>query len=170
MDDTFDNAQGYHLDDIVDDVHDSDGHADSPVIDDDIKEKKTRGSTWMHEIIRMCSEGDRRVVQYNENRQLIGCNTIKMKSFIRTSVRSHVPIIYNSWKAMSFEIKEKIWDLIQGGFVVNHGSKNNLMQNVGVYFRQFKYALATKYIMPFKDDLEKLKCPSIEYSHIEQEH
>lgn len=45
MDDTFDNAQGYHLDDIVDDVHDSDGHADSPVIDDDIKGKKTRGST-----------------------------------------------------------------------------------------------------------------------------
>lgn len=62
MDDTFDNAQGYHLDDIVDDAHDSDGHADPPIIDDDIKGKRTRGPTRMHEMTRICSEGHRRVV------------------------------------------------------------------------------------------------------------
>ena len=44
------------------------------------------------------------------------------------------------------------------------------MQTAGICFRQFKYALTTKYIRPFKDDLEKLKCPPIEYSHIEQDH
>lgn len=111
MDDTFDDAQANDLDDIVDNEHDS--VADSPVIDGEIKRKKTRGPTGMHEITRACSEGHRRVVQYNENGQPFGCNAVKMKSFIGTSVRSHVPITYNSWKAVPLEIKEKIWDLIQ---------------------------------------------------------
>ena len=44
------------------------------------------------------------------------------------------------------------------------------MQTTGICFGQFKYALTTKYIRSFKDDLEKLKCPPIEYSHIEQDH
>ncbi|WP_217833264.1 hypothetical protein, partial [Picosynechococcus sp. PCC 7002] len=84
MDDTFDDAQGNDLDDIVDDEHVSD--ADPPIIDGKIKRKKTRGPTGMHEITRACNEGHRRVVQYNENGQPFGCNAVKMKSFIGTSV------------------------------------------------------------------------------------
>lgn len=113
IDDTFDDAQDNDLDDIVDDARDSDGDTNPPVIDDEIKRKKTKGPSGLHEITRACSEGHKRVVQYNENGQQFGCNAIKMKSFIGMSVRSHVPIIYNSWKVVSFEIKEKIWDLIQ---------------------------------------------------------
>lgn len=57
MDDTFYDAQGHHLDDMVDDAHDSDGYANPPIIDDDIKGKRTRRPTRMHEITHMYSEG-----------------------------------------------------------------------------------------------------------------
>ncbi|KAA0061183.1 transposase [Cucumis melo var. makuwa] len=56
------------------------------------------------------------------------------------------------------------------GFVVDPRSKKTIIQNVGVCFRQFKYRLTTTYVLPFLDDVEKLKFSPNEYSFIDQQH
>ncbi|KAA0056793.1 uncharacterized protein E5676_scaffold701G00380 [Cucumis melo var. makuwa] len=67
-----------------------------------------------------------RVVEYNELDQSIGESATKLKSFIGTTVRVHVPISYQSWKDVSTELKDKIYELIE--MVSNKGHewrKNN---------------------------------------------
>ncbi|KAA0045609.1 uncharacterized protein E6C27_scaffold243G001190 [Cucumis melo var. makuwa] len=118
--------------------------------------KKKRGPTEMKEITRARSKGQRLVIEFNELGQAIGQNATKLKSFIGTIVRFHVPITYSGWPT--------------GGFVVDPRSKKPIIQNAGVCFRQFKYRLTTTYVFPFLDDVEKLKFPPNEYSFIEQQH
>lgn len=147
---------------------DREDSSDAPT--EEVTKKRGRGPTVMHEITRDSSVGQRRVIEYNEDGQPIGVNATKLKSFIGMCVRHHVPIIYDNWKMVPSEIKEKIYNLIKDGFVVDPRSKKNILQNAGTSFRQFKYILTTKYVMPFKDNLESLKSPPKLYSHIEQEH
>ncbi|KAL0546957.1 hypothetical protein IC582_016876 [Cucumis melo] len=118
-------------------------------------QKRKRGPTEMKEITRARSEGQKLVIQYNELGQAIGQNATKLKSFTGTTVRFHVPIIYSDWPTVPKEIKDKIFELIE---------------NAGVCFRQFKYRLTTTYVLPFLDDIEKLKFPPNEYSFIDQQH
>ncbi|KAL4025969.1 hypothetical protein IC575_014375 [Cucumis melo] len=109
----------------------------------------------MKEITRARSEGKKLVIEY-ELGQAIGQNATKLKSFIGTTVRFHVPITYSDWPT--------------AGFVVDPRSKKTIIQNAGVCFRQFKYRLTTTYVLPFLDDVEKLKFPPNEYSFIYQQH
>ncbi|KAA0036518.1 uncharacterized protein E6C27_scaffold191G00120 [Cucumis melo var. makuwa] len=53
------------------------------------------GPTKMKEITRARSEGQRLVIEYNELGQPIGQNATKLKSFIGTTVRFHVPITFS---------------------------------------------------------------------------
>ncbi|KAL4017072.1 hypothetical protein IC575_024746 [Cucumis melo] len=85
-------------------------------------------------------------------------------------MRFHVPITYFDWSMVPNEIKDKIFVLIEAGFVVDPRSKKTIIQNVGVCFRQFKYRLTTTYVLPFLDDVEKLKFLPNEYSFIDQQH
>ncbi|KAL4025551.1 hypothetical protein IC575_013953 [Cucumis melo] len=134
------------------------------------KSKGTRGPTGMSEITRVSCDGHKRVVEYNELGQPIGESATKLKSFIRTTVRVHVPISYQSWKDVPTELKDKIYELIEGGFVVDPRSKKSILQNASVCFRNFKSSLTTKHVLPYKKDLEKLKDPPTEYSFIDREH
>ncbi|KAA0053269.1 transposase [Cucumis melo var. makuwa] len=88
----------------------------------------------------------------------------------RTTVQFHVPIIYFDWPTVPKEIKDKIFEPIEAGFVVDPRSKKTIIQNAGVCFRQFKYRLTTTYVLPFLDDVEKLKFSRNEYSFIDQQH
>ncbi|TYK00984.1 transposase [Cucumis melo var. makuwa] len=102
------------------------------------------------------------------------CGPTEMKEITRarsegTTVRFHVPIIYSDWPTVPKEINDKIFKLIEVGFVVDPRSKKTIIQNASVCFRQFKYRLTT-YVLPFLDDVEKLKFPSNEYSFIDQQH
>ncbi|KAA0051212.1 uncharacterized protein E6C27_scaffold1250G00110 [Cucumis melo var. makuwa] len=133
-------------------------------------QKRKRGPTEMKEITRAKSEGQKLVIQYNELGQEIGQNATKLKSFIGTIVWFHVPVIYSDWPTVPKEIKDKIFELIEAGFVVDPRSKKTIIQNAGVCFRQFKYRLTTTYVLPFLDDVEKLKFSPNEYSFIDQQH
>ncbi|KAA0037177.1 uncharacterized protein E5676_scaffold832G00860 [Cucumis melo var. makuwa] len=86
------------------------------------------------------------------------------------TVRFHVPITYFDWPTVPKEIKDKIFELIKAGFVVDPRSKKTVIQNAGVCFRQFKYRLMKTYVLLFLDNVEKLKFPPNEYSFIEQQH
>ncbi|KAL0533848.1 hypothetical protein IC582_028119 [Cucumis melo] len=118
-------------------------------------QKRKRGPTEMKEITRARSEGQKLVIEYNELGQAIGQNATKLKSFIGTTVRFHVSITYSDWPTVPKEIKDKIFELIE---------------NASVCFRQFKYRLTTTYVLPFLDDVEKLKFSLNEYSFIDQQH
>lgn len=91
---------------------DSEDTIDAP-LEGVTKKRRTRGPTNMHEITRDSNEGQKRVIEYNEDGQPIGTNAAKLKSFIGTCVRHHVPIIYDNWKMVPSEIKEKIYNLIK---------------------------------------------------------
>ncbi|KAA0052792.1 transposase [Cucumis melo var. makuwa] len=118
-------------------------------------QKRKCSPTEMKIITRARSKGQKLVIQYNELSQAIGQNATKLKSFIGTTVRFHVPITYSDWPNVPKEINDKIFELIE---------------NAGVCFRQFKYRLTTTYVLPFLDDVEKLKFPPNEYSFIDQQH
>uniref|UniRef100_A0A9I9EDG5 Uncharacterized protein n=1 Tax=Cucumis melo TaxID=3656 RepID=A0A9I9EDG5_CUCME len=133
-------------------------------------QKRKRGPTEMKEITHARSEGQKLVIEYNELGQAIGQNATKLKSFIGTTVRFHVPITYSDWPTVPKEIKDKVSELIEAGFVVDPRSKKTIIQNAGVCFRQFKYRLTTTYVLPFLDDVEKLKFLSNEYSFTDQQH
>ncbi|KAA0062144.1 uncharacterized protein E6C27_scaffold89G005130 [Cucumis melo var. makuwa] len=134
------------------------------------KGKGTCGPTGMSEITRVSCDGHKRVVEYNELGQPIGESATKLKSFIGTTVRVHVSFSYQSWKDLPAELKDKIYELIKGGFVVDPKSKRSILQNVSVCFRNFKSSLTIKHVLPYKEDLEKLKNPPTEYSFIDREH
>ncbi|KAA0058471.1 uncharacterized protein E5676_scaffold606G001760 [Cucumis melo var. makuwa] len=119
-------------------------------------QKRKRGPTEMKEITRARSEGKKLVIQYNKLGQAIGQNATKLNSFIGTTVWFHVPITYS--------------DRPTAGFVVDPRLKKIIIQNAGVCFRKFKYRLTTIYVLPFLDDVEKLKFPPNEYSFIDQQH
>ncbi|KAA0045189.1 uncharacterized protein E5676_scaffold325G00390 [Cucumis melo var. makuwa] len=133
-------------------------------------QKRKRGPTEMKEITRARSKGQKLGIQYNELGQAIGQNATKLKSFIGTTLWFHVPITYSDWPTMPKEIKDKIFELIEAEFVVDPRSKKTIIQNAGVCFRQFKYRLTTTYVLPFLDDVKKLKFPPNEYSFIDQQH
>ncbi|KAL4038060.1 hypothetical protein IC575_001665 [Cucumis melo] len=133
-------------------------------------QKRKRGPTEMKEITRARSESKKLVIQYNELDQEIGQNATKLKSFIGTTVRFHVLITYSDWPTVPKETKDKIFELIEVGFVVDPRSKKTIIQNAGVCFCQFKYRLTTTYVLPFLDDVEKLEFSPNEYSFIDQQH
>ena len=58
------------------------------------------GPTGMKEITCVSSEGRRRVVEYNQLGQPIGQDATKLKIFIETTIRFHVPITHSSWPAV----------------------------------------------------------------------
>ena len=80
----------------------------------------------MNEITRVSSEGKRRVVDYNELGQPIGQNATKLKKFIGTAVRFHVPITYSSWPTVPKEMKDKILELIDVRILLSHFKYNKI--------------------------------------------
>ena len=56
----------------------------------------------------------------------------------------------------------------QERFSVHPNSKKQVFQALGSAFRNFKYLLTTKYILPHKHNRKRLKRPPFQYSHIPQ--
>uniref|UniRef100_A0A9I9E6C2 Serine/threonine-protein kinase nek2 n=1 Tax=Cucumis melo TaxID=3656 RepID=A0A9I9E6C2_CUCME len=96
------------------------------------KGKGTRGPIGMSEITRVSCDGHKGVVEYNELGQPIGKSATKLKSFIGTTVRVHVPISCQSWKDVPTELKDKIYELIEkastsNGELIDHALDNLLV-------------------------------------------
>ena len=53
---------------------------------------------------------------------------------------------------------------------MNKKSKRNCFILMGIEFQTFKYKLTKKYILPFKNDPEKLKKPPPIYPFIQEDH
>src|ERR1051325_12079467 len=78
-----------------------------------------RGITIMRGIIRDRDRGIMYNVDWNNDDQLIGSNSAKLKSYIGTLVRMHIPITTPRWKKGELdEAKEKIWTEIKVSYMV----------------------------------------------------
>lgn len=72
-----------------------------------------RGLTTMRELARIRNTGERLVIQYNNQGQAVGENANKMQSYIGVCVRQQIPLIYNNWKEVPQELKDKIFDCVE---------------------------------------------------------
>ncbi|KAL0537407.1 hypothetical protein IC582_026385 [Cucumis melo] len=124
----------------------------------------------MFDVTHIRSLRDKKVVRYNEDEAPIGENGAKLKSFIGSATHYHIPIIYTYWKSVLAELKDKIFTTVEVAFVIDPRSRKNVLQTVGISFRQFKNWLTTKYIMPHKDEPQLLQVPPEKYTFIEQNH
>ncbi|TYK23485.1 proteasome-associated protein ECM29-like protein isoform X1 [Cucumis melo var. makuwa] len=72
----------------------------------------SRGPITMSELALVRNSGQKLPIQFNEHGQPIGATSKKIQSYIGVCVRQQIPIIYNSWKEVSNELKDKIYDCI----------------------------------------------------------
>ncbi|GAY67585.1 hypothetical protein CUMW_257710 [Citrus unshiu] len=64
--------------------------------------------------------------------------------------------------------KKPFVGVIKERFIVHPNSKKQVFQALGSAFRNFKYLLTTKYILPHKHNRKRLKRPPFQYNHIPQ--
>ncbi|KAA0067838.1 hypothetical protein E6C27_scaffold2484G00460 [Cucumis melo var. makuwa] len=77
------------------------------------KQQRKRGPTIMFDVTCVRSEGERKLVEYNEDGVPIGENGAKFNSFIGSCVHYHIPIIYATWIDLLAELKEKIYTIVE---------------------------------------------------------
>ena len=73
---------------------------------------KQRGSTLKPNIVKNHSKGLKVEIEYNSLSGHIGENSIELSIYLCTITRTHVPIIFETWRKVPKETKEKLWDLI----------------------------------------------------------
>ncbi|RZC87979.1 hypothetical protein C5167_004157 [Papaver somniferum] len=118
-------------------------------------QQKQRGPTTMSKLFKS-SKGLKKVVEYNELGQPVGCVATQLSSFFGVLTRYMVPIIYEKWT--------------KGKFVLRSNSKKNMIKNIGALWRSFKSRLTRKYILPYKDQADVLVHPPAMYKFIKQRH
>ncbi|KAL6146109.1 hypothetical protein ACLB2K_056792 [Fragaria x ananassa] len=88
-----------------------------------------------------------------------GKNAADMQSYIGVLARTTIPIIFDDWRNVNDEPKEKIWEAILEAYVIPQQCRRFVLKSVGTKWREFKSTLTTHYVMPFKDSPEKLENP-----------
>ncbi|KAL9437117.1 hypothetical protein AB3S75_023038 [Citrus x aurantiifolia] len=59
------------------------------------------------------STDDKLIVQYNQYEVPIGDETNDLRSYIGVLVRDNISILYDDWRRVPLEIKDKLWDHLQ---------------------------------------------------------
>ncbi|KAA0035525.1 transposase [Cucumis melo var. makuwa] len=133
-----------------------------------------RGPTTMFELASVRNSGQKLPIQFNEHGQPVGATSKKMQSYIGVCVRQQIPITYNSWKEVSNELKDKIYDCISDELVATHknediltdalGSKEHggCVRGVGGFVSQSQYFNTVK-------GKEKMITPQVEICHKEED-
>ncbi|KAA0063057.1 uncharacterized protein E6C27_scaffold468G001730 [Cucumis melo var. makuwa] len=128
-----------------------------------------RGPTTMSEFASVRNSGQKLLIQFNEHGQPFGATSKKMQSYIGVCVRQQISITYNSWKEVSNELKDKIYDCISMSFDLQPNAKHSILMSASRKFRTFKTTLTQKYILPSKNQPSLLQFPPKIFSHINQE-
>ena len=88
------------------------GRVDEQIIEKPKKQRKRR-PTIMFDVTHVRSEGERNLVEYNEDGVPIGENGVKLNSFIGSCVHYHISINYASWTSVPTELKVKIYTIVE---------------------------------------------------------
>ncbi|XP_052295441.1 uncharacterized protein LOC102631357 isoform X2 [Citrus sinensis] len=117
---------------------------------------------------RMRMSGGKLVVRYNGLGVPVGPEATELASFIGLLGRTSILDINQEWRKITPDLKSRLWEFIKERFIVHPNSKKQVFQALGSAFRNFKYLLTTKYILPHKHNRKRLKRPPFQYSHIPQ--
>lgn len=78
--------------------------------------KKKRGLAKIDVVASI--DGKRMDVLFNEIRQAVGDNSIKLSSYIGSLVKQMVPITLNSWHKVDEDLRKRLWICVQVVFDV----------------------------------------------------
>ncbi|KAL6349880.1 hypothetical protein AAG906_001767 [Vitis piasezkii] len=77
-------------------------------------QKKNRGTTRKSMIIRNRNRGIKLVIKYNADGIYVGESYVHLTSYLGVLARTMVPIRYNTWRDVPEQLKDKLWDSIEG--------------------------------------------------------
>ncbi|KAK9218206.1 hypothetical protein WN943_006843 [Citrus x changshan-huyou] len=117
---------------------------------------------------RMRMSGGKLIVKYNVLGVPVGTEATELSSFIGLLGRTSIPDINQEWRKVTPYLKSRLWEFIKERFIVHPNSKKQVFQALGSAFRNFKYFLTRKFILPRKHNRKRLKRPHFQYSHIPQ--
>ncbi|KAL0533746.1 hypothetical protein IC582_027789 [Cucumis melo] len=89
-----------------------------------------------------------------------------MRSYIGVCVQQQIPITYNSWKEVSNELKDKIYDYISMSFDLQLNAKHSILMSASRKFQTFKTTLTQSNILLSNDQPSLLQLPPKIFSHI----
>ncbi|RAL38776.1 hypothetical protein DM860_013457 [Cuscuta australis] len=94
----------------------------------------------------------------------------QMQSYIGVLARTKAPIWFDTWRQVPVTIKNKIWKSVTLGFDLPPSARKLVLQSVNPKWKQFKSTLTCRYILPFRDEPEKLRTPPEDFSFLEKNH
>lgn len=139
-------------------------------LDDKSDSKSHRGPTIKAKANR------KTLITYNKRGVPTGPGARKLSTFEGLVARSMVLITYDSWLNVDNETKEACWQYVkvsilvlvfysnyvlihfftfQTRFALHQKSRKQVLQSIGIKWKNFKHNLYKKYIKPLKDDNSK---------------
>ncbi|KAL5555461.1 hypothetical protein UlMin_037697 [Ulmus minor] len=112
------------------------------------------------------SYGERIPVSINRRGQFVGHNGTELQSYLGVLARQNVLISFPSWPKVSRELNDKIWEQAQAVYDMDVKARKLALSSTGSKWRQFKYKIAKNWMLPSKDNPEKLRKPPKEYNFI----
>ncbi|CAL2276864.1 unnamed protein product [Prunus armeniaca] len=91
-----------------------------------------------------------------------------MQSYIGVLACIRVSLVDKKWTQLPKDLKEQIWEAVQMGYVVGEGSKKMVLSSAAKKWKDFKSTLTRQFILPFANEMEKLKEPPQLYNFIEK--
>ncbi|KAI3903813.1 hypothetical protein MKW92_016772 [Papaver armeniacum] len=131
--------------------------------------RNVRGPTLLPHVFNT-NNIHRKVIEYNEHGQPIGQFSSELASFMGVLARQMVPIVHEKWKTVPSTLKEELWRCLEAKYVLEASSRKLLVNGIGDKWRSFKSTLTRKYVLPFKEEPDRLIHPPPMYRFIKQEH
>ncbi|VFQ94256.1 unnamed protein product [Cuscuta campestris] len=131
---------------------------------------RKRGCVSMHRVVKRKINGQKPTVLFNDKGQPYGVAAAEMQSYIGVLARIKAPIWFDTWRQVPVTIKNKIWKSVTLGFDLPFSAQKLVLQSANSKWKQFKSTLTCKYILPFRDEPERLRNPPEDFSFLEKNH
>ncbi|VFQ81454.1 unnamed protein product [Cuscuta campestris] len=131
---------------------------------------RKRGCVSMHRVVKRKINGQKPTVLFNDKGQPYGVAAAEMQSHIGVLARTKAPIWFDTWRQVPVTIKNKIWKSVTFGFDLPPSAQKLVLQSANSKWKQFKSTLTCKYILPFRDEPERLRTPPEDFSFLEKKH
>ncbi|VFQ62669.1 unnamed protein product [Cuscuta campestris] len=124
----------------------------------------------MHRVVKRKINGQKPTVLFNDKGQPYDVAAAEMQSYIGVLARTKAPIWFDTWRQVPVTIKNKIWKSVTLGFDLPPSARKLVLQSANSKWKQFKSTLTCRYILPFRDEPEKLRTPIEDFSLLEKNH
>ncbi|KAI3755129.1 hypothetical protein L1987_54924 [Smallanthus sonchifolius] len=115
------------------------------------------------------SGGKKHKVTFDELGRFSGEYRSKFSSFLGDLVREHVRFRFLTWKAVTKEVNDKLWEEITRFYDIDASRRRLVMNQLGHLLRNFRRKVYARYIVPNLGKPKKLeKIPKQYHSMVEQ--